>query len=416
MNLKTKNNAIDACVRQYRFRLEPIKKKEREFKLLELVGSGYFLPKENDCRNALFDRLGAWLSTPAIKLYANEVDPPVIPAESWLSPCNEFIFWSVGQGLFYTGSLLCRAYNFVYDCGTEGFYTQYLDKAIDVFTSVTPVIDFIVISHLHYDHCCGLYKILNKSKVKKIYLPLLNNDIKFTLLVLKYYKNLAQMNAVDTGSYDVLEALYSPNARERFRHDIPLNEIEIVLIDSPIDFNFMQYWEFNLLAPSPNSKVKKFFEDNAATLQSMIVSESGDKFIQDFKKLNGYSDSIARALNNTSTVLLHKPLYCVKEPWDGTVSILTGDIRFSKKLAKRIEQKVNESEICVFQIPHHGSKNNWGGAWNDGTVCPANTYVISFGCGNQYYHPDAEVVNWIVKHKKNISNVTQFTSYRYKIQ
>ena len=32
---------------------------------------------------------------------------------------NKFVFRPVGQGLFYTGSLNCGRFNFVYDCGTE---------------------------------------------------------------------------------------------------------------------------------------------------------------------------------------------------------------------------------------------------------------------------------------------------------
>ena len=32
---------------------------------------------------------------------------------------NDFYFWPVGQGLFYTEYLQNGKFNFVYDCGTE---------------------------------------------------------------------------------------------------------------------------------------------------------------------------------------------------------------------------------------------------------------------------------------------------------
>lgn len=419
MDTKTKNDLIDACLMQYKFRLASTSMENRQAMLLKLVENGYFLPSEPECRNALLDRLGAWLRPPMIKLFADLCGPPDLPVRSdaeWLSPHNQFIFWHVGQGLFYTGTLLGGAYNFVYDCGAEAFCSQYLNKAITDFSSVTPVIDFVVISHLHYDHCSGLYALIQRSKVKKIYLPLLNNDIHLTLFVLNYYKNLAQMNAVDTRSYDVLEALYSRDARERLRLDISLDGIDPIMVEKSGDLNPLPYWKFYLFAPSTNSKVKNFFMNNAATIHNMILSESGEKFIQDFKNLTGYTSSIERALNNTSTVLLHKPLYHVNEPSDGIVSLLTGDINFTKTLAQKIKQVANGSDIRVFQIPHHGSRYNWIKAWNNGTVCPANMYVISFGYGNRYRHPNAQVINWIANNSKNVAFATQLKSYRYEIE
>lgn len=71
---------------------------------------------------------------------------------------NQFKFHSVGQGLFYTGSLANGNYNFVYDCGTES-EQWYLDNCIKDYTreirgfnNEKAIIDFVVISHLHKDH------------------------------------------------------------------------------------------------------------------------------------------------------------------------------------------------------------------------------------------------------------------------
>lgn len=338
-----------------------------------------------------------------------------INAETWAAPHNHFVFWRIGQGLFYTGSLLDGTYNFVYDCGAEGFCEQFLNRAIDEFTSATPVIDFVVISHLHYDHCSGLYTLLQKSKVKKIYLPLLNKDKQFTLCILHYYKSLAQANDVDTRAYDLLEFLYNGRDSDFLQRDIFLHEIETVFVSNSSGFDFRQHWEFDLLAPGINSKTKKFFRDNAVAIENMIKTEPGKKFIADFKKLNGYTPSIERALNNTSTVLIHKPLYRVRNPENGTASILTGDIDFTRILARKIKKATDDSGIYVFQIPHHGSKDNWVKQWNDGTVCASNTYVISFGYGNKHRHPHYPVINWIAQYSKKYSFVTQLEDYQYEI-
>ncbi|MDE7107114.1 MAG: hypothetical protein K2O39_02205, partial [Clostridiales bacterium] len=43
---------------------------------------------------------------------------------------NTFDFKPVGQGLFYTGSLMRGKYNFVFDCGTENV-KSYVERQID---------------------------------------------------------------------------------------------------------------------------------------------------------------------------------------------------------------------------------------------------------------------------------------------
>ncbi len=89
---------------------------------------------------------------------------------------NIFNFNAVGQGLFYTGSLMHGTYNFVFDCGTEN-KKQYIENNIDRFIGsigdgeTPPDIEFVVISHLHTDHFSGLQYLLNKSNVKRLYLP-----------------------------------------------------------------------------------------------------------------------------------------------------------------------------------------------------------------------------------------------------
>ena len=94
---------------------------------------------------------------------------------------NIFNFNAVGQGLFYTGSLMHGTYNFVFDCGTEN-KKQYIENNIDRFIGsigdgeTPPDIEFVVISHLHTDHFSGLQYLLNKSNVKRLYLPYLGED------------------------------------------------------------------------------------------------------------------------------------------------------------------------------------------------------------------------------------------------
>ena len=75
---------------------------------------------------------------------------------------NKFKFHNVGQGLFYTGSLMHGTYNFVFDCGTDS-KQEYLTNQINDYArefrcreGEKPNIDFVVILHLHNDHFSGL--------------------------------------------------------------------------------------------------------------------------------------------------------------------------------------------------------------------------------------------------------------------
>ena len=75
---------------------------------------------------------------------------------------NYFKFHPIGQGLFYTGSLLYNSYNFVYDCGGHSGQ-EYIDNSIEQYKNSMarcnqqkPDIDFVVISHLHEDHYNGI--------------------------------------------------------------------------------------------------------------------------------------------------------------------------------------------------------------------------------------------------------------------
>lgn len=129
---------------------------------------------------------------------------------------NLFEFQPAGQGLFYTGSLAYGTYHFVYDCGTEN-RIEYLRSRIDSYVdslkrgTEKPVIDFLVISHLHKDHFSGVYDLLQKAGVKKIYLPYLGED-RQTIKFLLAYAVFANGGETDGGA-----AEDAPNGEEAAR-------------------------------------------------------------------------------------------------------------------------------------------------------------------------------------------------------
>lgn len=97
-------------------------------------------------------------------------------------------FNGVGQGLFYSASICDRhnhVFNFVYDCGT--FYnkdTELLNKKIcNCFSEDT--IDALFISHFHKDHISGIPKMIERYKIKYVFLPFFTQE-ELILLRKKY--------------------------------------------------------------------------------------------------------------------------------------------------------------------------------------------------------------------------------------
>lgn len=87
----------------------------------------------------------------------------------------KFTFHNVGQGLFYSGKV--ENFNFIYDCGTEKNYRNYMDKEIDRYVKnelgSKKLLDLLILSHFHEDHISGLDRLLNQVNVDTVIIPYL---------------------------------------------------------------------------------------------------------------------------------------------------------------------------------------------------------------------------------------------------
>ena len=105
-----------------------------------------------------------------------------------MSLYNFRIQWPVGQGLFHSGELNfspkppwnSASLLYVYDCGSMQKYKKNRNKAIDSFRKLSSerMIDFLFISHAHFDHLSGLERLLKTTdpgRVDTIILPLLSH-------------------------------------------------------------------------------------------------------------------------------------------------------------------------------------------------------------------------------------------------
>jgi hypothetical protein len=250
---------------------------------------------------------------------------------------NNFKFHSVGQGLFYTGSLANKTFNFVYDCGTDSNQC-YLKSSIDAYVNEIQepktnksYIDFVVISHLHRDHFSGLLALARKTDIGKVYLPFLGHDKNLIALALAYtiFEDISEDFSYDI-SYGLFHFMCGLYGVENY-NDYPRIDVEFFVDGSISDLGDGQYcyslhkkyakigqqnyWEFvfvnrafdkNKIAML-NKKVSEllaFYE--IESIIDLVSQKQGIKLIANiYHKVFGD----AQNLNNISIILLHYPLY-----------------------------------------------------------------------------------------------------------
>ena len=254
---------------------------------------------------------------------------------------NYFKFHSVGQGLFYTGSLAHRTFNFVYDCGTES-KQHYLLSSIDSYVKEIqgdaqnkPQIDFVVISHLHKDHFSGLLELSRKTNIQRVYLPYLGSDKDFISLILAYTIWGYERSAInDDNLYSLFYFMCGLYGIEE-NYDFP--KIEAIFLEGedeePSEYEFVsskheeytyigscKYWKFVFINRRVSIGKLKLLVNKmheildicgVRSIVELIGTKNGlKKIVEIYNEVFSYEISRDyNFLNMTSIVLIHYPLY-----------------------------------------------------------------------------------------------------------
>lgn len=376
--------------------------------------------------------------------------------KNFISVKNIFKFHNVGQGLFYTGSIWNKRedwFNFVFDCGSLN--EHYLQNAIDEYVQALPnkKIDMVVISHLHEDHFNGLVELASKAKINEIYLPYLpKNFVKLILGYVLFFENGNVRDNLRTRTkhivYNFMLKVYGVEIDGNDEYVRELQEIkmpkEVHFEDNKQIGNLFEvhpYWSFELYEKSFNVKVI----DNLKTKLEGIVDDLDNLSILDFLYDGPFKDNIDKIamaftevfndMNLTSMILVHYPVSpkAVKSTYYSvidrklnliykyidirSVTVLTGDATGFKNY-KGFLSSVKGKKVLCLQVPHHGSYKNWRtlngklGLQLDNGI----RYILPFGIGNSYGHPNVEVLKDLDKYHCDYYFVTQYSAFEYEIE
>ena len=309
---------------------------------------------------------------------------------------GSFKFHPVGHGLFYSGIFKnskndSPVFSFVYDCG--GKSTKIVHEAIDK-SGLPKTINLLIISHFHADHIRGVFFFFLNHKIEKVILPYLYETLRIVYLasLQKETKDIDQLKSF------ILEpkAFFSDETEVYFiREDLPEGDFGRIL-ENQDDFQFSwikctpnekneiprnarygsKIWVFHFFMPK---KAKNFTE-----LQEFFKVEGIDceNAIDNWKKINEKMKKLKLRNNISNVICSHGPaerviiwnihsnkffckLCCINTyrafNKGGQIGyqFLTGDAeiddqeRFSKEFHDELIKSI------LFQVPHHGSKENW---------------------------------------------------------
>lgn len=285
---------------------------------------------------------------------------------------NVFNFFPVGHGLFYAGSIDYKKFTFVYDCGTDISTSESVDltsqiKCLKEYLG-GKALDFVVLSHLHYDHCCGLEELFKEFEIKELILPYLGGRFsRETLFSFAYLKAGYDFESGRPSFFDFLDTM---EKQQRIHY------LEGSFYSEPCPCCNNPYWHFNFFVKQfSKTKIDQLNKDIEIFLReppsySNVSEAIANGRITEIKRIYETIFGKSNVLNNTSIVLSHKPvsqskLICLRTSTSfakvscfdtNGETLLTGDCCFNKELASKLD--INYP-LAVLQVPHHGSTKNW---------------------------------------------------------
>lgn len=312
-------------------------------------------------------------------------------------------FHAVGQGAFYTERFYDdnekNLFNAVYDCGTSNSQ-QKLMSEIQTEFSLGTRIDYLFISHFHYDHISGIKELKGHCHIDKFVIPVISPQLLAEATLYNYLLLMGRGYSDRIMRFDEFIDLLR----------IIVRESEVLRITEP------QIISTNIVSPQGSSWVYIPYNPSHNPVNDIIavlkrnhqladLAEAYEKM--DFDRVkNKIKNSDLNELKQVYWNAFDKNHHCYVMPVysgyenpapkiDERICLYTGDYVASdsvKANALSVPLGAKWNAVGTFQVPHHGSKHN---SCQDLYVDKGRNYVISSFGPSIYRHPHGETLEFI---------------------
>ena len=336
-------------------------------------------------------------------------------------------FYPVGQGAFYVEEFKLSEdskFTIVYDCGSLTLNQEEIKERIEDVFCKGHQIDILFISHFHADHINGIEALKEHCKIRRVVLPLINNDEETILEFSNYietkkkHSNLIRNPKRYFGEETIIIKIRPIDTGANSNEEETRNILDVVSDEELPSGTIFTYpksvWVFIPFNYKQNERRIEFEKKLRYIGKGLSLEDI--KTIDDIKKygkeLKQAYEAVEGDLNENSMILysglqndrFFSRLHPKDPKFHRTRSgcLYTGDINLKKKDAvNSIKNRLTKvlPFIGILQVPHHGSKYNFEDSiLKLGKISNA---IISFGLENKYGHPALTVIRKILA-----SNVT----------
>lgn len=327
---------------------------------------------------------------------------------------TKFKFHSVGQGLFYSGKI--NNFNFIFDIGSLN--KTYLQREINSYVKHVlgqhSDVDYVFLSHLDKDHISGLIYLMTKlyktqNKVKYVVLPYIPIFNSLYLLLRKKGVSVYTINENNLNANSLSQLNKQFQAVWKFSvFYVRPSQVNTNAI------NTLRHSVTNVNGPLKKVLTKSIY--NNLVLSPLWSEDDLEKIQQVFDKLTGKQNRNTASLN-----LVHGPI-TKNNPLITKATVLTGDSDWQTNgniyMSGWLKKQMNSlSDVQTFQVPHHGSINNWNLSLNWAQKHGFANITSVFTTGNymRWNHPNQHVILSLSNCTKNFEIVDATHDYNYKI-
>ncbi|KAA6339712.1 hypothetical protein EZS27_012371 [termite gut metagenome] len=328
-------------------------------------------------------------------------------------------FHPIGHGAFYTErhNFKDRTFTVVYDCGSKTLKDIELERKISSTFRKNESIDVLFISHFHEDHINGLDFLKNHCKIKRVVIPLIDEQAKALIKVSNFINGYSNTELIDNPQTyfgeDVSIISIETNPFENINDNGVNNENAEVFTNITggrkrtfasgtvfVPFNDVEWFfiPFNYKYGDRRTLFEEALRSEELTLSDINtindICHHKEKIIRAYKAVNGN-------LNETSMILfsgkriddyIHSSNYCRHFSFHQSGCLYMGDINLRQKMiVTNIRNRLKNywQFIGTLQIPHHGSIYNFDSSILAQNMCCA---IFSYGTNNTDGHPSDKVI------------------------